>query len=127
MVHRIGLSYKFGASTPARGRAEAFSPTGERAVTRSSLNSAHQGRPRPLDARHPRQVQHGGAPLRGKGQPPAHVEWDGKDETGLPMADGRYRYLLAVQDAQDASVLLEALGRDLDQRPAGLGAGGAGQ
>jgi len=63
----------------------------------------------------------------GKGQPPRNVEWDGKDETGLPMADGRYRYLLAVQDAQGRILSSsEALGRDLDQRPAGLGAGGAG-
>ena len=33
------------------------------------------------------------------GAPPAHVMWDGKDEAGLPLADGVYRYRLVVVDA----------------------------
>ena len=34
----------------------------------------------------------------GSGQPPSHVQWDGKDESGLPLADGSYRYRLSVTD-----------------------------
>ena len=34
----------------------------------------------------------------GQGNPPAHVLWDGKDEAGLPLPDGRYRYRLTVHD-----------------------------
>ena len=34
----------------------------------------------------------------GPGLPPAHVLWDGKDETGLPVADGVYTYRLTVKD-----------------------------
>jgi flagellar hook assembly protein FlgD len=34
----------------------------------------------------------------GKGVPPAHVMWDGKDETGLPLPDGMYQYQLVVID-----------------------------
>jgi flagellar hook assembly protein FlgD len=34
----------------------------------------------------------------GQGQAPAHVQWDGKDETGLPLPDGVYRYRLKVSD-----------------------------
>ncbi len=30
--------------------------------------------------------------------PPPHVEWDGKDENGLPVADGTYTYKLVVKD-----------------------------
>ena len=41
----------------------------------------------------------------GKGDPPAHVMWDGKDETGLPLPDGRYRYELLVMDAEGREVV----------------------
>jgi len=34
----------------------------------------------------------------GQGSPPPHVQWDGKDERGLPLADGIYRYRLIVID-----------------------------
>ena len=34
----------------------------------------------------------------GPGAPPAHVLWDGKDETGLPVADGVYTYRLNITD-----------------------------
>ena len=36
----------------------------------------------------------------GKGEPPAHVMWDGKDEAGLPLPDGAYHYVLTVNDAE---------------------------
>ena len=36
----------------------------------------------------------------GQGAPPAHVIWDGKGETGLPMPDGKYRYRLTVTDLE---------------------------
>jgi flagellar hook assembly protein FlgD len=34
----------------------------------------------------------------GQGQPPSHIQWDGKDETGMPLPDGPYRYRLVVID-----------------------------
>jgi flagellar hook assembly protein FlgD len=36
----------------------------------------------------------------GQGLPPAHVLWDGKDETGMPVADGVYTYHLTVKDTE---------------------------
>jgi len=40
----------------------------------------------------------------GQGQPPSHIQWDGKDETGMPLADGLYRYRLVVIDAAGRTV-----------------------
>jgi hypothetical protein len=101
MMHRVGISYRFGGYfASSRAEPEAFSPTGERAVTKISLNAHTKDDPDnwTLDI-----LDKSNAVVRrfgGKGQPPAHVEWDGKDETGLPLADGRYRYTLIVRDAE---------------------------
>ena len=35
----------------------------------------------------------------GRGAPPAHIMWDGKDEAGLPLPDGTYAYNMIVVDA----------------------------
>jgi len=101
LTHRVGLSYRFGgffASSAADPTV--FSPTGERAVTKIALNARTKAEPREwmltiLDK--------GDAVVRrfgGAGQPPAHLLWDGKDETGLPLADGVYRYALVVHDRE---------------------------
>ena len=101
LTHRLGISYRFGgfyASSDAQPRM--FSPTGEHAVTRISLNSRTKGTPESwaleiLD-KSDRVVRRFG----GQDQPSSHIEWDGKDETGLPLADGLYRYRLQVKDRQ---------------------------
>jgi hypothetical protein len=41
----------------------------------------------------------------GKGLPPAHLLWDGKDETGLPLPDGVYHYQLVVNDTEGRRVV----------------------
>jgi flagellar hook assembly protein FlgD len=40
----------------------------------------------------------------GKGVPPQHVLWDGKDATGLPLPDGVYRYTIFVRDIDGREV-----------------------
>jgi len=108
MMHRVGVSYRFGGFyASSRAEPEAFSPTGESAVTRISLNARTKAEPDnwTLDI-----LDKSDATVRrfgGKGQPPAHVEWDGKDETGLPLADGRYRYRLVVKDGQGRTLSSE--------------------
>jgi hypothetical protein len=105
VTQRIGLSYRFGgffASSTAEPTV--FSPTGEHAVTKISLNSRTKASPQDwtLDI-----VNKSDAVVRrfgGQGQPPSHLEWDGKDENGLPLADGQYRYSLVVKDAAGRSV-----------------------
>ena len=94
-----GLSYRFGgffASSSASPKI--FSPTGDQAVTRISLNSRTKAEPRDwtvaiLDKSDEVVRRFGGA-----GQPPSHLEWDGKSEAGLPLPDGVYRYNLVVKD-----------------------------
>ncbi len=101
MTHRFGISYRFGgffASSDAEPAV--FSPTGERAVTKISLNARTKAEPRSWSLSI---YDKGDAVVRsfgGPGQPPAHLLWDGKDETGLPLADGTYRYVLVVKDAE---------------------------
>ncbi|MGH7724533.1 MAG: PorV/PorQ family protein [Candidatus Eiseniibacteriota bacterium] len=100
LTHRVGLSYRFGgffASSSAEP--EVFSPTGEKAVTRFTLNSRTKAEPREwtLDI-----LGKSGEVARrfgGKGQPPSHIQWDGKDESGMPLPDGQYRYRLVVIDS----------------------------
>jgi hypothetical protein len=41
----------------------------------------------------------------GKGATPAHVMWDGKDESGMPLADGVYRYHITVIDAAGREIV----------------------
>ena len=99
MTHRVGVSYRFGgffASSDAEPRV--FSPTGERAVTRISLNSRTKGMPESWALEILDKSDHTVRRFGGQGATPSHIQWDGKDETGLPLADGTYRYRLQVKD-----------------------------
>jgi hypothetical protein len=105
LTQRVGLSMRFGgffASSVADPAV--FSPTGDRAVTRITLNSRTKADPQTwsLDilSKSDEVVRRFG----GQGQPPSHLQWDGKDENGLPLADGVYRYSLVVKDAVGRTV-----------------------
>jgi hypothetical protein len=99
MTHRVGLSWRFGGFFASSEAVPAvFSPTGENAVTRIALNSRTKADP---DGWSLEIVDKADVVVRrfgGKGQPPSHLQWDGKDESGLPLADGVYRYRLTVRD-----------------------------
>ena len=100
LTHRVGFSYRFGGFY-ASNRAEpsVFSPTGEKAVTKISLNARTKAKAESwsleIESKSNQVVRRFGGP----GLPPAHVLWDGKDETGLPVADGVYTYRLTVKDS----------------------------
>jgi hypothetical protein len=101
LSHRVGVAMRFGGFF-ARPSAEpaVFSPTGEQAVTRIDLRARTKSDADnwTLDL-----VDKSDAVVRrfgGRGQPPSHIQWDGKDENGLPLADGVYRYTLTVRDAK---------------------------
>jgi len=100
LTHRVGFSYRFGGFFASnRAEPEVFSPTGEKAVTKISLNAKTKAEAQSwsleIESKSGQVVRRFGGP----GLPPAHVLWDGKDETGLPVADGVYTYRLAVKDA----------------------------
>lgn len=100
LEHRVGLTYRFGGFfASAKADPDIFSPTGEHAVTKIDLNARTKAEVEDwsLDL-----ISKSGETVRtfgGKGAPPAHILWDGKDETGLPLADGTYHYRLTVHDA----------------------------
>jgi len=107
LTHRAGFSYRFGGFYASnRAEPEVFSPTGERAVTKISLNARTKTQAESwsleIESKSAQIVRRFGGP----GMPPAHVLWDGKDETGLPVADGVYTYRLTVKD--EAGRLLNA-------------------
>lgn len=99
LTHRVGLSWRFGGFFASSAADPAvFSPTGEHAVTRIALNAHTKADSREWTLEI---VDKGDQVVRrfgGQGQPPPHVEWDGKDEAGLPLADGVYHYRLSVTD-----------------------------
>jgi len=100
LQHRIGVSAHFGgffASSSAQP--EVFSPTGEQAVTRISLNARTKAGPLTWTLEIVNKSDDVVRRFGGQGQPPSHLEWDGKDENGLPLPDGFYRYSLVVKDA----------------------------
>ena len=100
LTHRVGFSYRFGGFYASnRAEPEVFSPTGDKAVTKISLNAKTKARAENWSLEI---VSKSGQVVRrfgGPGLPPAHVLWDGKDETGMPVADGVYTYRLTVKDA----------------------------
>jgi len=101
LVHRIGLSYRFGGFfAQSMATPEVFSPMGENSVTKFNIKARTKAETRDwlleiFDKQNER-VRHFG----GKGTPPAHVMWDGKSDAGLTLPDGTYRYRLTVTDTE---------------------------
>ena len=105
MLHRFGLVYEFGGfSASSQAVPAVFSPTGENSITTFHLKAHTRGEPAQwkltIIDKHQQIVRRFG----GKGSPPAHVLWDGTDEAGMPLPDGRYSYSLIVLDAEDVEI-----------------------
>jgi len=101
VTHRVGLSYSFGGFHAASEAVPpVFSPLGQRSVTKFHLKARTKAETEKWSLEI---VDKSGRMVRkfsGKGTPPAHVMWDGKDETGLPLPDGMYEYRLVVFDRE---------------------------
>jgi len=100
-VHRVGLSYGFGGFyASSKADPPVFSPIGAQSVTRFDL----EARTKADAARWSFDIVDKSDQVvrrfSGAGKPPAHVMWDGKNESGMPLADGAYRYQLVVVDAE---------------------------
>jgi hypothetical protein len=99
LTHRVGIAYRFGGFfASSRAEPEMFSPTGEKPTTKISLNAhtkvAAESWTLDVVAKSNEVVRR----FSGPGLPPPHIQWDGKDESGLPVADGTYSYRLVVRD-----------------------------
>lgn len=105
ITHRVGLTYRFGGFfASAKADPQVFSPTGETAVTKIVMNARTKAETEDWSLA---LVNKAGETVRkfgGKGTPPAHLLWDGKDETGLPVPDGVYRYRLVVHDEDGRTI-----------------------
>jgi len=106
VTHRFGISYRFGGFHAAsQAHPKVFSPLGERPVTKFELHAQAKA---DIETWKLAIEDDAGDVVRrfgGHGAPPAHVMWDGKDETGLPLADGAYRYRLVVIDREGAELV----------------------
>lgn len=105
LTHRVGLSYRFGGFfASSKADPSVFSPTGEKAVTQIALNARTKADPERWTLEVVNKADEVVRTFSGAGQPPPHVQWDGKDENGLPLADGVYRYRLTVKDREGRQV-----------------------
>ncbi len=99
VVHRIGVSFRFGGfSASSRAVPPVFSPIGQKSVTKFHLKAKTKAQTRNWSLDILDKSNEVVRRFSGKGGPPAHVMWDGKDESGLPLPDGVYSYQLMVED-----------------------------
>jgi hypothetical protein len=105
LQHRIGMSMNFGGFfASSQAEPQVFSPTGEHATTRISLNARTKAGPTTWQLDIVNKADEVVRRFGGVGQPPSHLEWDGKDANGLPLPDGEYRYSLVVKDSVGRTV-----------------------
>jgi flagellar hook assembly protein FlgD len=104
----VALAYRFGgffASSTAMP--DVFSPLGENSVTKFEIKSRTKAETKEwrlaIIDKHGETVRSFG----GLGVPPAHVMWDGKDENGMTLPDGVYRYRMTVIDDEGRTLRTE--------------------
>lgn len=108
VTHRIGVSYAFGGFfAKSVADPEVFSPIGERAVTKFHLRAKTKGETERWELVVKDKFDKVVRSFAGRGSPPAHLVWDGKDATGLPLPDGHYTYQLVVHDDEGREVIAE--------------------
>ena len=106
VTHRVGLSYQFGGFFAASEAVPSvFSPIGQQSVTKFHLKARTKAEAEKWSLEIVDKSGHVVRKFSGKGVPPAHVMWDGKAETGLPLPDGIYVYRLVVLDREGREVL----------------------
>jgi hypothetical protein len=111
--HRFGLSFRFGGYyADSRANPEIFSPTGQQPVTKFLLTSQTKADAKDWQLTIRDKSGEIVRSFAGQGSPPAHIIWDGKGETGLPMPDGSYRYRLRVTDFEGR--VMEGLERTVE-------------
>ena len=106
VTHRLGIVYRFGGFfASSEADPPVFSPIGERSVTKFHLAAKTKADAGTWNLEIVDKSNRTVRRFSGKGAPPAHVMWDGKDEAGLPLADGVYKYWLVVVDSEGRELL----------------------
>ncbi len=106
MVHRIGISYRFGGFfASSEAVPPVFSPLGTQSVTKIHLKSRTKAETSNWKLHIFDKSSNIVRRFSGNGAPPAHVMWDGKDEAGLPLPDGAYKYRLVVLDSEGRELM----------------------
>ncbi len=106
VTHRLGIVYRFGGFfASSEADPAVFSPIGERSVTKFHLAAKTKADAGSWSLEIVDKSNHTVRRFSGKGSPPAHVMWDGKDVAGLPLPDGVYRYWLVVVDNEGRELL----------------------
>jgi hypothetical protein len=101
VTHRFGVSYRFGGFfASSQAVPPVFSPIGQQSVTKFHLKTRTKTEAQSWSLEIVDKSNQVVRRFSGKGSPPAHVMWDGKDEAGLPLPDGSYKYTLTVVDAE---------------------------
>jgi hypothetical protein len=101
VTHRLGVVYRFGGFyASSKADPSVFSPIGERSVTKFHLAAKTKVDASTWTLEITDKSNYVVRKFSGKGGPPAHVMWDGKDEAGLPLPDGIYKYSMVVVDAE---------------------------
>jgi hypothetical protein len=101
LTHRVGISYRFGGFfASSHATPPVFSPLGTQSVTKFNLTARTKADAATWNLSIVDKSNQEVRRFSGKGSPPAHIMWDGKDESGLSLADGAYRYQLVVVDAE---------------------------
>jgi hypothetical protein len=106
LTHRIGLSYRFGGFfASSEADPAVFSPIGEQSVTKFHLKAKTKAETQQWALEVTDKFNEVVRRYSGRGTPPAHLVWDGKDELGAPLPDGEYDYRLIVTDEEGREVV----------------------
>jgi len=106
VTHRFGLSYRFGGFyAKSQAVPDIFSPTGQNPVTKFLLTTRTKAEAQDWQLEIHNKSDEVVRSFGGQGVPPAHILWDGKDEAGLPLPDGVYRYWLTVHDLEGRELI----------------------
>lgn len=108
VMHRFAIAYQFGGFfANSQASPAVFSPMGEQSVTKFNIKARTKSEADTWNLeiydKHNIIVRSFG----GRGVPPAHVMWDGKDDNGLTLPDGIYRYRLTVRDTEGRELVAE--------------------